>query len=154
MNSQVQAASENTGGMHRMRQSIHWESVALLYARLALGTAFLSAVAGRFGLWERTFDLKHFANFIQYAGEVNSFLPRAIIPFVAGVATIAETSLGILLIFGVWLRWTALASAFLLIMFGTAMAISFGLKSPMDYSVFSASSAAVLLAVQAFHQNH
>ena len=154
MNSQVQAASENTGGMHRMPHSIHWESVALFYARLALGTAFLSAVAGRFGLWDRTFDLKHFANFIQYAGEVNSFLPRAIIPFVAGAATVAETSLGVLLIFGVWLRWTALASAFLLVMFGTAMAISFGLKSPMDYSVFSASSAAVLLAVHAFHQNH
>jgi hypothetical protein len=35
----------------------------------------------------------------------------------------------------------------LLAIFGTAMAISFGIKSPMDYSVFSASAAAALLAV-------
>jgi hypothetical protein len=32
------------------------------------------------------------------------------------------------------------------------MAISFGLKSPMDYSVFSASSAAALLALHAFNE--
>jgi hypothetical protein len=32
--------------------------------------------------------------------------------------------------------------------FGTAMSISFGLKSPLDYSVFSASSAALLLALR------
>jgi hypothetical protein len=31
--------------------------------------------------------------------------------------------------------------------FGVAMAISFGLKSPVDYSVFSASAAAFLLAL-------
>jgi putative oxidoreductase len=48
---------------------------------------------------------------------------------------------------GLWPRWTALASALLLILFGTAMAISFGAKSPLDYSVFSASTAAVLLAL-------
>ena len=40
-----------------------------------------------------------------------------------------------------------LASALLLVLFGVAMAISFGLKSPLDYSVFSASSAALLLAL-------
>jgi hypothetical protein len=38
-------------------------------------------------------------------------------------------------------------------MFGTAMAISLGLKSPMDYSVFSASGAAGLLTWHAFSQH-
>ena len=47
----------------------------------------------------------------------------------------------------------ALGSALLLAMFGTAMAISFGLKSPMDYSVFSASGAAGLLTWHAFSQH-
>jgi putative oxidoreductase len=41
----------------------------------------------------------------------------------------------------------------LLATFGTAMAISFGLKSPMDYSVFSGSGAAVLLALRAPRQS-
>ena len=70
------------------------------------------------------------------------------IPFLAWAATVAELVLGIGSISGVWLRWTALASALLLVLFGTAMAISFGLKSPLDYSVFSASAAALLLAVR------
>ncbi len=125
----------------------------VLYARLALGAAFLSAVSSRFGLWDRSVDLKHFAGFLQYTAEVNSFLPRSVIPFLAWAATVAETSCGILLIVGWWPRWVSLASAILLAIFGTAMAISFGLKSPMDYSVFSASGAAVLLAVDAFRQN-
>jgi len=138
-------------GMTGMRTA-NWERAGLLYARFALGAAFLSAVASRFGLWDKTLDLKHFANFIEYTAEVNSFLPRAVIPCLAVVATVCETSLGILLIMGLWPRWVSLASAALLALFGTAMAISFGLKSPMDYSVFSASGAAVLLALDAFRE--
>ena len=98
--------------------------------------------------------MRYFAGFIEYTAEVNSFMPRAIIPFLAWAATIAETSLGILLIAGLWRRWVALASAALLAAFGTAMAISFGLKSPMDHSVFSASGAAMLLALGAAHQDN
>jgi len=133
-------------------RALNCERAGILYARIALGAAFLSAVASRFGLWDRTLDLKHFLNFIEYAAEVNSFLPRTIIPWVAVLATVCETSLGILLIMGLWPRWVALASAVLLALFGTAMAISFGLKSPMDYSVFSASGASVLLALDAFRE--
>jgi len=123
------------------------------YARIALGAAFLSAVAGRFGLWDRKIDTKYFfVDFFKYTAEVNSFLPVAVIPAVAWAATIPETSLGILLITGIWKRWAFLASAILLALFGTAMAISFGLKSPLDYSVFSASGAATVLALDAWKQ--
>lgn len=119
--------------------------IAILYARFALGCAFLSAVAARFGLWHDR-GPHPFAEFIRYTGEVNSFLPAAMYPFLAVAATIAETTLGIALITGFRLRWTALASAILLAVFGIAMAISGGIKSPLDYSVFSASAAALLLA--------
>jgi putative oxidoreductase len=128
-----------------------WERAGIFYARIALGAAFLSAVADRFGLWGMYGGWGNFANFTRYTAQVNSFLPAGIIPFVAWAATGAETLLGILLIFGLWPRWVSLGSAILLAMFGTAMAISFGVKSPMDYSVFSASSAAVLLALRAFN---
>jgi uncharacterized membrane protein YphA (DoxX/SURF4 family) len=136
----------------RARLTICWERAGILYARLALGCAFLSAVASRFGLWNRTIDLNHFRGFIHYTAEVNSFLPAAVIPAVAWAATIAETGCGILLITGLWPRWVSLASAVLLAIFGTAMAISFGAKSPMDYSVFSASSAAALLTLHAWRR--
>lgn len=133
--------------------ALKFERWAVLYARVALGTAFLSAVASRFGLWDKTFDLNHFSNFIRYAAQVLAFAPAPLIPWLAWAATGAETTLGILLIVGLWPRWVSLASAALLGLFGTAMAISFGPRSPMDYSVFSASGAALLLAMHAFNQH-
>jgi uncharacterized membrane protein YphA (DoxX/SURF4 family) len=152
MNHGTRAASEGLLVSRKLR-AITWEGAAVFYARIALGAAFLSAVAGRFGLWHGVFDLEYFEKFLQYAAEVNSFMPSAVIPLIAWTATVAETTLGVLLILGLWSRWVSLGSAILLAMFGTAMAISFGLKSPMDYSVFSASSAAGLLALRAFSQN-
>lgn len=152
MNQYIQGASGSAHVGESLRAN-QWERAAVLYARTALGAAFLSAVAGRFGLWHMTFDFKYFADFLEYAAEVNSFLPSAVIPLIGWIATVAETTLGVLLVLGLWPRWVSLGSAILLAMFGTAMAISFGLKSPMDYSVFSASGAAALLALHAARQD-
>lgn len=123
------------------------ERLAILYARIALGAAFLSAVADRFGLWGKYGGWGNFANFTHYTAQVNSFMPVFMIPFLAWAATAAELSLGIALILGIWPRWVASGAATLLFLFGTAMAISFGVKSPLDHSVFSASAGAVLLAL-------
>jgi hypothetical protein len=46
-----------------------------------------------------------------------------------------------------WPRWIAMASAVLLALFGTTMTVTAGIKSPLDYSVFSASACALLLAL-------
>ena len=129
---------------------IGWlKRLAPLYARLALGTAFLSAVASRFGLWAGTPGLAAFEKFTTgYGAQTLSFVPPAAVPPLLWCATIAETTLGIALIAGFKVRWVALASAVLLAMFATSMAISFGPKSPLEYSVYSASSAALLLALQ------
>jgi uncharacterized membrane protein YphA (DoxX/SURF4 family) len=124
---------------------------ALRYGRIALGAAFLSGIASRFGLWGKHVGYGTFAGFVEYTAEVNSFMPAATIPFLAWAATVAELGLGIALIVGVWPRLVALMSALLLALFGIAMAISFGIKSPLDYSVFSASAAALLLALWPAH---
>jgi uncharacterized membrane protein YphA (DoxX/SURF4 family) len=121
---------------------------ALTYARLALGLAFLNGIAERFGLYGKDVGYGNYANYEKYAGQVNSFMPAWSIPFLAGAATVAELVLGVLLVAGLWKRWTALGSAVLLAIFGTAMAISFGPWSPLDYSVFSASAAAFILFVE------
>ena len=92
----------------------------------------------------------NFESFVAYTAEVNAFMPEATIPFLAWGATAAELGLGLALVAGLWPRRTALASAALLALFGTAMAISFGLKEPLDYSVFSACGAALLLATAEF----
>ena len=117
-----------------------------LFARLALGAAFLSGIASRFGWWGAGVGYGSWANFVKYTGEVNAFMPRAAIPYLAVAATVAELVLGVALVIGYRLRWTALASAALLALFGLAMAVSFGPKEPLDYSVFSACAAALLLA--------
>ena len=119
---------------------------ATLFARLALGAAFLSGIASRFGWWGAGVGYGSWANFVKYTAEVNAFMPAATIPFLAVAATAAELVLGVALVVGFRLRWTALASAALLALFGVAMAISLGPKEPLDYSVFSACAAALLLA--------
>ena len=122
------------------------ERMSVHYARVALGAAFLSAVASRFGLRDGDVSYERYERFVRYTGEVNAFMPAFTIPFLAWSATLAELGLGIALILGLWPRWVALGSALLLLVFGMAMAISQGIGSPLDYSVFSASAAALLLA--------
>jgi putative oxidoreductase len=120
---------------------------AIRYARIAVGAAFLSAVAGRFGLWSGHFSWDSFARFIDRTAELNPFVPAGAMPLVAWAATIVETTFGVALIAGIQVRWAAFGSAALLAWFGTAMALTAGPKSPLDYSVFSGSAAALLVAL-------
>ena len=135
----------------KIQHILGWERLAVLYLRLALGASFLSGIADRFGFYRgRNVGYGNFAGFVHYAAKVNSFMPTFTIPFLAWAATVLEFSFGIALVFGIWLRWAALGSFLLLLLFGTAMAISFGIKSPLDYSVFSASAGALVLAFYEF----
>jgi putative oxidoreductase len=123
------------------------EPWAIRYARVAIGAAFLSAVAGRFGLWSGHVRWESFGRFMQRTAELNGYAPEPLVPILAWAATILETTFGVALILGIATRWIALASAMLLAWFATAMAVYTGVKAPLDYSVFSASAAALLLAL-------
>ena len=124
-----------------------------VYLRLALGITFLTAVTDRFGVWGApgapNVSWGDFAHFLRYAAQVNAFLPPALIPLVAWLATVLETLLGVTLIVGVQTRLAALASGGLLGLFALAMTVSMGVKSALNYSVFSASAGALLLATSA-----
>src|SRR5438045_9650695 len=87
------------------------ERLGILYVRIALGSAFLSPVADRFGLWGKHASWGNFANFTRYVAQVNSFMPAFTIPFLAWTATAAETPLGIQLILGIWPSGAAIGSA-------------------------------------------
>jgi putative oxidoreductase len=128
-------------------QAAAWERWAARYARVALAAAFLSAVAGRFGLWRGHVNWDNFARFVERTRALNAFMPASTAVFLAWSATLVETGLAVALIAGIQLRWAAAGSAVLLAWFGSAMAIADGPKSPLDYSVFSASAAALLLAL-------
>lgn len=129
-----------------------WTGVAQfssVYLRLALGISFLSAVADRFGLWgaygQPNVAWGNFARFVDYTAKLNWFLPAAMIPVLAIVATAAETLFGLLLVLGWKTRITALLSGVLLTAFALAMTMALGVKAPLDLSVFSAAGGALLL---------
>ena len=121
-----------------------------LFLRLALGFSFLSAVADRFGFWgafgQPNVSWGNFARFVAYTGKLNWFLPEALIPALAIIATCAEALLGLCLVIGWLTRTAALLSGILLILFGVTMAVVLGVKAPLNFSVFSAAGGAFLLA--------
>lgn len=79
--------------------------------------------------------------------ELNAWSPSFLIPVLAWSSTVAETTFAVMLIMGVGVRWAAFGSAILLFWFATAMLIYTGLKPPLDYSVYTASACAVLIAL-------
>src|SRR2546427_13179416 len=127
-------SSENTNKLGRP----DWPRWAALYARIALGAAFLSGIADRFGFYRvRNVGYGDFAGFVRYTAKVNSFMPPSTIPFLAWAPTIPGLFFGVTLILGIWRLGVRLGIALLLILFGTASAISFGLKSQLPYSEFA-----------------
>jgi hypothetical protein len=59
--------------------------LAILYARMALGAAFLSGIADRFGLYGgRNVGYGDFRGFMRYTAEVNSFMRRPLFYFLLG----------------------------------------------------------------------
>ena len=124
--------------------------IVRLFARFALGASFLSAVADRFGLWgpygAKNVSWGGFAHFVEYTGAVMSLFPSSLTVSFAWAATVAETLLGILLIAGFKIRIASVLSGLLLLSFAMGMVTGLGIKTPFDYSVFSAAAAAFLLA--------
>jgi uncharacterized membrane protein YphA (DoxX/SURF4 family) len=124
-----------------------------VFLRLVLGISFLSAVADRFGLWgvygQANVAWGNYARFVDYTAKLNWFLPAAMIPALAIIATAAESLFGLLLVLGWKTRITALLSGVLLTSFALTMTRALGVKASLDFSVFSAAGGALLLGVSA-----
>jgi len=120
--------------------------------RAALGLSFLSAVADRFGFWgaygQKNVAWGDFSHFVAYTSKLNWFVPSGLIPILAWPATIAEIALALGLLIGLFTRAAALLSGILLMFFALTMTVALGVKAPLDFSVFSASAGAFLLAAQ------
>ena len=123
------------------------QDIATLLLRVALASGFLSAVASRLNFWGK--QSSGWQNFLSYTEQVNSFVPKNFIPAIAVASTFLELVFGILLLIGYQTSYVAYASALLTLLFAIAMTYSFGIKEPLDYSVFAFSASAFLLAT--FH---
>ena len=118
--------------------------------RGALGGTLLSAVADRFGWWgppgTAGVTWGDWPSFVAYTAKVNGFLPAGAAPTLAFGATAAEIALGVGLLLGVFRRPVAGLSAVMPGAFALAMMVSFGVKAPLNYSVWVDAAAALLLA--------
>ena len=130
--------------------------VAMLALRIALATAFLSAVADRFGVWGPSGTLNvfwgSFDAFVAYTATLMPFVPAGIVPVFAWASTAAEVILAIGLLIGWQLRWFALGSALLLTVFGLAMAMFAGIEATFSYNVWTTVAASYGLAYLAAEQ--
>jgi hypothetical protein len=127
------------------RNTVAW------FVRITLAVAFLSAVADRLGLWgppgATNVAWGGWDPFLDYVAMLNPLAPPALIPALGWIATAAEIVLAIGLLVGWKLRWFALGSGLLLVVFALAMTFTMGIKAPLDYSVLSAAGAAFVLAI-------
>lgn len=118
-----------------------------IFLRLSLSIGFLSAVADRFGLWSKENSAwGNWDNFLKYTGQINPFVPERLIEPLGIVATAAEIVFAVFLIVGFKTELFAKLSACLLLLFALSMSFSIGVKSALDYSVFTAAGAAFALA--------
>ncbi|MBB6331407.1 putative membrane protein YphA (DoxX/SURF4 family) [Chryseobacterium sediminis] len=126
------------------------QDTAVFLLRIALASGFLSAVASRLNLWGT--QSSGWKKFVDYTAETNSFLPQSWASIIAVLSTATELSIGILLFVGYQVKGTARCASILTLFFATAMSISFGIKEPLDYSVFAFSAGAFLLSTFSRYQ--
>ena len=116
-------------------------SYASLLLRIGLGFGFLSAVADRLGLWgtfgQPNVEWGNFSRFLEYTQTLNWYLPAGTIPTLGVIATGAEILFGLLLVVGWHTRAAALLSGLLLLAFGMAMTLAFGIKAPLNFAVLT-----------------
>ena len=121
--------------------------------RLSLATAFLSPVGDRLGTWGPHGSLHaswgDWHHFRIYADRLNWYMPAPFSLRRLCWPRPAEVIFAIALITGFRLREAAISSGVLLTIFGISMALTLGMKAPLDYSVFTAATAAFSLAVMA-----
>jgi thiosulfate dehydrogenase [quinone] large subunit len=123
-----------------------------VFLRLALGVTFLAAVTDRFGMWgppgSPNVAWGNLERFAAYAATLNPWAPAKVIPVIVWVVTIAETVVGCALVLGLAIRWSALSSGVLLLLFALGMTVGTGVKSALNASVFSACAAAFTLVTR------
>lgn len=124
--------------------------------RIAIAVPYLWFVADRFGLLgtpgQPHVGWGSWPNFLDYASKVMSFLPQSAVSIFAVAATICELGFGLMLLLGIFTQAAAAASGILSLLFAISMAISFGIESPLGYSVFTVSAGSFLLAAIPEHR--
>jgi hypothetical protein len=127
--------------------------IGRIVLRLCLSSAFLSAIADRFGVYGRHgtngVSWGDWTHFLQFVGYLIKIAPHTLIPAIGVIETIIEIALAVALLLGVYPRIIAWSSAALLASFAVTMSITLGIPATLGYGVFTATGAALLLGAVA-----
>lgn len=123
------------------------KKITKLFLRLAISVGFLSAVADRFGMWNKEVSAwGNWDSFLEYTQFINPWFPIAIISTIGIMATTAEIVFAICLLLGYKTELFAKLSGLLLLVFALSMTFSYGIKGALDYSVFIAAAGAFAIS--------
>jgi uncharacterized membrane protein YphA (DoxX/SURF4 family) len=132
-------------------RSAGFRRFAILLTRFGLASAYLSAVADRFGAWGRHGAPNvTWGDFQHFVAQVTTLFPwasKSVALVLAWLSTVLESALGLGLLIGLRTKTLAIGSACLLIVFGLSMTFSAGgIHAAFASSVVSAAGASLLLA--------
>lgn len=121
-----------------------------LLLRCALGITFLTPVFDRLGILGQAgtgnIEWGNWENFINYTATLMPIFRRPIVNIMGGIATVAELLVGILLITGFKTKYAAIGASLITLTFIAFMTLSIGIQKPINYGVFTASAAGLLLS--------
>src|SRR5690606_25670698 len=93
-----------------------------LFLRISIASAFLSAVADRFGMWSEEVSVwGDWVNFLKYTQFINPWFPTSIISTIGSIVTAVEIILAVFLIVGFKTELAAKLSGYLLLIFALSM---------------------------------
>jgi len=125
--------------------------MAQIYLRLALGIGFILPVLDRLGFLGApgtpNVGWGNWENFAKYTHSLMPYLNASVSNLFGIVATISEIAFGIMLLIGFKTRFAAFGSFLLTLAFALSMLFFAGYREPFNYSVFTASAAALILAI-------
>ncbi len=127
---------------------LNQDKITEWYLRIALSIGFLSAVADRFGLWNKEVSAwGNWETFVKYTNTLLPFLNYKQAAIFGGIATILEIVFAVALLTNFKSSLMAKCSGVLLLLFALSMTFSNNIKVPLDYSVFTASAGAFALSL-------
>lgn len=128
----------------------NFHSIGQLLLRFALGIGFILPVLDRLGYFgeagEANVAWGDWTAFVAYTHQLMPYLSLKMASFFAFIATCLELVLGILLLVGYKIRYAALGSFALTLIFALSMMFFLHFRAPFNYSVFVASFSSLLLA--------
>jgi len=124
--------------------------VPQLFMRGALGITFLTPVLDRLGILgpfgTGNIEWGNWENFINYTSTLMPYLDRPVTNIMGGIATVGEFLIAIFLIIGFKTKYAALGSCLITLTFILFMATSVGIQKPINFGVFTATTASFLLS--------